>query len=192
MRQKESLKRELRKAEESLGAVVLPDSRDASPRRHAFIEKSKKLIFFTSYDNMRGCVTAFEKQRLVTFGHGIHMDLQIGSSMNIYSGFDLKEVKATVTFRDDEKDFIILQTTKDVCDTPPTLASPHQGEEYVQFGFSAPSQNNTPLTISAGVFTSTEYMAKTHHFLGSAGAYFRHPRTPLTFLHYVLILETLW
>ncbi|TPX63137.1 hypothetical protein CcCBS67573_g08762 [Chytriomyces confervae] len=81
---------------------------------------------------------------------------------------DTTEFKATVSFSDDEKDFLILQTTEDVCENPPTLAGPHQGEDYIQFGFSALSQINDPLEVTTGVFTSTEYMARTHHFLGSA------------------------
>jgi hypothetical protein len=118
---------------------------------------------------MRGCVTAFAKRRLVTFAHGIHKDLQIRSMVTVYGGMSEKAFKATVCVRDDIKDFLILEASEDVCETPPKLSSPHEGEEYTQFGFSALSQNNTPLAISAGIFTSTDYMAKTYHYLGSAG-----------------------
>ncbi|KAI9340903.1 hypothetical protein BDR26DRAFT_861042 [Obelidium mucronatum] len=164
-KKEESLKEDLKKAE-NLTALTIPDSQDTSPRRKAHIEDLKNLVFFTSYDNVRGCVTAFEKRRLVTFGHGMHLGLQLGDNISVYSSLDGKEYKAIVSFRDDVKDFMILETVEDACDFPPTLAFPSYGQDYIQFGFSAPARSITPLALTVGVFISNAYMAKTHHILG--------------------------
>ena len=68
------------------------------------------------------------------------------------------------------KDLILLETDKDVCEVPPRLASPEEGEEYFQLGLSALTQENPPFSVTRGVFISREFSVGTSHYLGSAGS----------------------
>ena len=63
----------------------------------------------------------------------------------------------------------ILETDQDVCEIPPT-ASPEEGEEYFQLGLSALTQENSPFSVTRGVFISREFSFGTNHYLGSAGS----------------------
>lgn len=108
---------------------------------------------------------------MVTFAHKMHQALRIGSEISIYSGQNNEKFRAIVVNRDDVRDFVILSTKEDVCDSPPRLHAPRLGEDYVQLGFSAVTQENSPLAVDTGVFTSIEYMPQSRHILGSAGKY---------------------
>ena len=68
------------------------------------------------------------------------------------------------------KDLIILETDQDVCEVPPRTASPEEGEEYFQLGLSALTQENSPFSVTRGVFISREFSIDSKHYLGSAGS----------------------
>lgn len=141
----------------------------SSEKRLRLVEGFKPLLYYTYIDGARGCITAFKKNRLVTFCHGMHQRLKPGDVISIYSALDDNEFKATVVQCNSLRDYVILETEEAVCEKPPIMSAPYQGEEYVQFGFSATTQENSPLAITVGVFTSTEFSA-VGHMLGSAGS----------------------
>lgn len=94
----------------------------------------------------------------------------VTEKITIYSLLDNTPYEARVIKVDKLKDLILLETDKDVCDVPPRLASPEEGEEYFQLGLSALTQENSPFSVTRGVFISREFSVGTSHYLGSAGS----------------------
>jgi hypothetical protein len=156
---------------------VHPKPSPLSPRKKTRLEAIKKYMYYTfnKTTKQRGCVTAYSKRRLATFAHLIHQDLYkdgepVAEKVPIYSLLDDTPYKARVIKVDKLKDLILLETDKDVCEVPPRLATPEEGEEYFQLGLSALTQEKSPFSVTRGVFISRELSVGTSHYLGSAGS----------------------
>jgi hypothetical protein len=154
----------------------IPDLPPLSPRKKTRLEAIKQFMFYTYNPStqQRGCITAYSKRRLATFAHLIHKDLfkngVLSQKVTIYSLLDDTPYEAKVIKVDQVKDLIILETELDVCQVPPKIASPEEGEEYFQLGLSALTQENSPFSVTRGVFISREFSIGTNHYLGSAGS----------------------
>ncbi len=138
------------------------------------IDRLKQLIFFTWWKieghEVRGCATAYKRNRIATFAHGPHKNLKIGDVIPVYSLIGNVEHMVTVIQVDSHRDFITLESDRDLCPFEFEIAAPYEGEEYIQLGLSAMGQDVTnPLSIARGIVTSTKYNRR-GHFLGSAGS----------------------
>jgi hypothetical protein len=130
------------------------------------IAKSKQYLFRTLN---WGCVAVIEKRRAVTFAHGEHQTLTLGSTTKIYSvegemSYDVKVLDMRA-----KNDWVMLESCIDLCQVEPTWGVIADGRGYIQLGLSAKTQQESPFSISKGVI-STSRLNKLGHLLGSAGA----------------------
>ena len=130
------------------------------------IAKTKQYLFRTLN---WGCVTVIEKRRAVTFAHGEHQTLTLGSTTKIYSvegemSYDVKVLDMRA-----KNDWVMLESSIDLCQVEPTWGVIADGRGYIQLGLSATTQQESPFSISKGVI-STSRLNKLGHLLGSAGA----------------------
>ena len=125
----------------------------------------RKLVFYTE---KRCCVTALNQHNLVTFAHGHHSSLKIGENINIFS---LSGDKFCVTVKNVEKDkdFVILESSEDICEYRCSVDLPYQGGEYIQVGLSATTQVECQFSLSKGIFTSV-CVNTNGQILGSGGS----------------------
>ena len=145
-----------------------------SARKKTRLEAIKQYMFYT-FDpstQQRGCVTAYSKRRLASFAHLIHKDLYKdgvpSKQITIYSLLDNTPYEAKVVKVDQVKDLILLEADQDVCEVPPRLASPEEGEEYFQLGLSTLTQENSPFSVKRCVFLSRELSVGTSRYPGSS------------------------
>ena len=130
------------------------------------IAKSKQYLFRT---DRWGCVTVFKKRRAVTFAHGEHQTLKPGMRMNIYPVEGKKEYDVEVIKTNAEDDWVLLESGVDLCKDEPKMALTADGRAYIQLGFSATTQQESPFSTSQGVISSCR-LNQFGHILGSAGA----------------------
>ena len=153
----------------SMKFITLTLTPPLSPRKKTRLEAIKQYMFYTFNPStqQRGCVTAYSKRRLATFAHLIHKDLFKDGvpsvKVTIYSLLDNTPYEAKVVKVDEVKDLIILETDHDVCEVPPIIASPEEGEEYFQLGLSALTQENSPFAVTRGAFISRQFSVGTKH-----------------------------
>jgi hypothetical protein len=154
---------------------LLPSNDDilASSTKQILLEKLQSYTFYTIHrsneNEMRCCVTAVNKNLLVTFAHSPHDQISLNSVITIYSVLGDAPFQVKVVKVDSKKDFILLKSDADVCMKGPALGTPYQGEDYIQLGLSATTQETTPYSVSKGVVASAHSNAN-GHFLGSAGS----------------------
>ena len=130
------------------------------------IATSKQYLFRT---DRWGCVTVFKKRRAVTFAHGEHQTLKPGMRMKIYPVEGKKEYDVEVIKTNAEGDWVLLESGVDLCEDEPKMALTADGRVYIQLGFSATTQQESPFSTSKGVISSCR-LNRFGHVLGSAGA----------------------
>lgn len=68
-----------------------------------------------------------------------------------------------------KSDWVLLECDKNLCEVEPKIGFPVDGRDYIQLGLSATTQDDSPLSTSKGVISSSR-LNKIGHLLGSAGA----------------------
>ncbi len=98
---------------------VAPDARVVPPVPEALaIERLLAFLFYLTF-NCDGkvthtCATAFDKRRLATFAHGLHANLQPGSTVDINSVTNNKSFKVKVLLVKPEEDYVVLESDEDL------------------------------------------------------------------------------
>jgi hypothetical protein len=137
------------------------------------IQKLRGYIFYTFLEingqMIKGCVTAVTKNLFATYAHRNHNDIEEGAYVTIHSELNRSVHQVKVIKVDKRADYILMKSDVDVCQDKPVLGVPYEGEDYLQFGLSAIQHENTPISVSKGVFVCTNYDDQ-GHYLGSAGA----------------------
>ena len=74
-----------------------------------------------------------------------------------------------VVLRHEINDLVILEADRDVCDDELELRAPQTGTPYTQLGLSALMVEESPFSVSRGVFVSNK-ITREGHLLGTAGS----------------------
>lgn len=115
------------------------------------------------------CVTMVTPNLGITFSHGVHKTLRIGSTLSLYRINNASvsgEIFTGTVARIDASDLVLLAITPEIQITQITFAIPEQGCEYYLLGLSSINQE---LFVNSGIVGGTR-VSRHGHFFGTSGS----------------------
>ena len=115
----------------------------------------------------RTCVTVIAPNLGITFSHGVHQTLRIGSTLSLYRVHNVVGQMFTGTVAHiDAHDLILLTINPNIPIPEITFANPDQGCEYFLLGLSSINQG---LYVNSGV-VGCNRVSRSGHFFGTSGS----------------------